>query len=80
MTPERLAALREHYDSPDTVEELAEGRWEAEVDSDPMVTTSLRLPKSLLDRVREEAVAEEPVSADVRTAMRVGRRGTVATA
>jgi hypothetical protein len=34
------------------------GRWETEVDPDPMVTTSLRLPKSLLDWIRSQAAAE----------------------
>ncbi|MGH3588688.1 MAG: hypothetical protein ACRDQ0_20455 [Pseudonocardia sp.] len=55
----REIALREHYDGTDTTDEMAEGRWEPEVDSDPMVTTSLRVPKSLLDWVREEAAAEQ---------------------
>lgn len=59
MTPEQLAALREHYDSTDTSEGLADGRWETDVESDPMVTTSLRLPKSVLDWLRDEAAAEQ---------------------
>lgn len=59
MTPEQLAAMREHYDSTDTSDGLADGRWETDAESDPMVTTSLRLPKSLLDWLRDEAAAEQ---------------------
>lgn len=59
MTPEQLAELREHYDNTSTAGDmLADGRWETDVDPDPMVTTSLRLPKSLLDWVREQAAQE----------------------
>ena len=32
--------------------------WEPDTEADPMVTTSLRPPKSLLDWVREQAVAQ----------------------
>jgi len=49
-----LAACQGHS----TADEMADGTWETDVDVDPMVTTSLRLPKSLLDRVREQAAAE----------------------
>lgn len=55
-----LAALRAHYDTTSTANELADeaaGRWETDVDPDPMITTSLRLPKSVLDQVRERAAA-----------------------
>jgi hypothetical protein len=33
--------------------------WETDIDSDPMITTSLRLPKSLLDWVRDQAEDED---------------------
>lgn len=60
MTPKKLAELREHYDTTSTAEEMLTdgGRWETDVDPDPMVTTSLRLPRSLLDWVREQAAEE----------------------
>lgn len=59
MTPDELAALREYYDNTSTADDmLTGGRWETDVDPDPMVTTSLRLPKSLLDWVREQAVEQ----------------------
>ncbi len=57
---QRIQELRDHYDSTSTVAELADGaggRWEDDVETDPMVTTSLRLPKSVLDQVRTEAKA-----------------------
>ena len=59
---QQIAELREYYDTTSTAEELADeaaGRWEDDVETDPMVTTSLRLPKSLLDTVRAEAKALE---------------------
>lgn len=61
MTPGELAALREYYDTTDTAEEMTDesGRWEADAAADPMVTTSLRLPRSLLTWVRDQAAAEQ---------------------
>jgi hypothetical protein len=32
--------------------------WEADTDADPMITTSVRLPKSLLDWIRQRAAAQ----------------------
>lgn len=60
MTPEQLAELREHYDTTSTADEMTgAGHWESDVDPDPMVTTSLRLPRSLLDWVRARAAVEK---------------------
>lgn len=47
-----------YADSHDFSTEMELGVWETETDSDPMITTSLRLPKSLLDWVREQAAAQ----------------------
>lgn len=47
--------VREYVDSHDLSEEIEQGQWETETAADPMVTTSLRLPKSLLDWVRAQA-------------------------
>ncbi|QUH04862.1 hypothetical protein HUO13_32435 [Saccharopolyspora erythraea] len=56
----KLDELAQYYDTHDTSAEMEAGRWEAEPPSpDPMVTTSLRLPKSLLDQVRARAAAED---------------------
>lgn len=54
----RLAALREHYDTTDQSDAIDRAEREDDVDPNPMVTTSLRMPKSLLDWVREQAETE----------------------
>lgn len=58
MNEKDLAELREHFDSTDLSDGVETATWESEVDPDPMIVTSLRLPKSLLDWVREQAGAE----------------------
>ncbi|WP_300012636.1 hypothetical protein [Pseudonocardia sp.] len=58
MNDKDLAELREHFGSTDLSEEIETATWETEVEPDPMVVTSLRLPKSLLDWVRDQAEAE----------------------
>lgn len=83
QTPEELAELREHYDTTSTADQMTAeaGRWETDIDPDPMVTTSLRIPKSLLDWVRERA-ADERVrpSALIRRWIEDHRDGGVAAA
>jgi hypothetical protein len=37
---------------------MGRGTWEAGAGADPMVTTSVRLPKSLLEWVRQRAAAQ----------------------
>ena len=59
MDEQELARLRDHYDHADLTTDVERARWETDVDPDPMVTTSLRLPKSLLDWVRQQAEAEQ---------------------
>lgn len=55
----RLEELAEYYGTNDTSADMASGHWEqAPPESDPMVTTSLRLPKSLLDAARRRADKE----------------------
>ncbi len=51
--------LRDHFDTTDLVDAIDSATWETEVDSDPMIVTSVRLPKSLLDWVREQAAVEQ---------------------
>lgn len=58
MDRETIARLREHYDTTDTSAEMEDGAWETDVDPDPMITTSVRLPKSVLDQLRARATAE----------------------
>ncbi|MGH3916524.1 MAG: hypothetical protein ACRDTC_24400, partial [Pseudonocardiaceae bacterium] len=55
----KLHRLAEHYDSHDTSNELEQAELVDEPsDPDPMVSLSLRLPKSLLDWVRAQARTE----------------------
>jgi hypothetical protein len=55
----RLQRLAEYYDTHDTSEELERAELvEEPVDPDPMISLSLRLPKSLLDWVRTQARTE----------------------
>lgn len=58
MDEHKLARLRDHYDNTDLSTEIDRAHWETDVEPDPMVTTSLRLPKSVLDWVREQAEVE----------------------
>lgn len=51
----RLDEIAEHAETHDFSAEMETGTWETDTEADPMVTTSLRLPKSLLDWVRERA-------------------------
>jgi hypothetical protein len=55
----KLDELREHFDAADLTDAVDTAVWETEVDTDPMIVTSVRLPKSLLDWVRERAAAEQ---------------------
>lgn len=59
MDDHRLDELREYFDGADLTDAVDAAEWETEVDTDPMVVTSVRLPKSLLDWVRERAAAEK---------------------
>lgn len=47
----RLDEIAKHAETHDFSTEIETGTWEADTGADPMVTTSLRLPKSLLDWV-----------------------------
>ncbi|MGH3546192.1 MAG: hypothetical protein ACRDPW_09750 [Mycobacteriales bacterium] len=57
ITNNNLARIADYADSHDFAAEMSKGRWiEGDAaNSDPMVSTSLRLPKSLLDWVRDQA-------------------------
>lgn len=54
----KLDEIAAHAQVNDFSTEMEQGVWETESDADPMVTTSLRLPKSLLDWVREQSAAQ----------------------
>lgn len=54
MDQDKLSDLRNYYDNENSVGG-EDGVWEADTEDDPMVTTSIRLPKTLLDWVRTQA-------------------------
>lgn len=58
MTTNRVSELAEYADTHNLSAELEQAYRDETTDSDPMVTTSLRLPESLLDWVRDQADAE----------------------
>lgn len=53
--PSHRERLAEHYDTTDTSEELAGAERDDAAPAEPMVTTSLRLPRSTMERLRHEA-------------------------
>lgn len=52
---DKIQHVRDYADSHDLSDEIDRGHWEIDTVDEPMVTTSLRLPKSLLDWVRDQA-------------------------
>lgn len=54
MDQDKLRDLRNYYDNENSVGG-EDGAWETDTEDDPMVTTSIRLPKTLLDWVRAQA-------------------------
>jgi non-homologous end joining protein Ku len=54
-----LDGARDRFDRSDLSDAIDSATWETDVDPDPMIVTSIRLPKSLLDWVREQGAAEQ---------------------
>jgi hypothetical protein len=54
----KLDEIASYAQGHDSAAEMEQGTWEADTDADPMVTTSVRLPTSLLDWVRQRAAAQ----------------------
>ena len=56
MTQERpgddYEELADYYDNTEMAEEIEDAVWEETAASDPMITTSVRLPRTLLERIR----------------------------
>ncbi len=52
---DEIADYAQHHDF---AAEMDQCTWETGTETDPMVTTSVRLPKSLLDWVRQRAAAQ----------------------
>jgi hypothetical protein len=55
---DQIKKIRDYADNFDLSDEIEQGHWETDVADDPMVTTSLRLPKSLLDWIRTRAAEQ----------------------
>jgi hypothetical protein len=55
LTSEQLRDLAGHYNEADTTDDLERAERDDSVVSEPMVTTSLRLPRSTMDELRREA-------------------------
>jgi hypothetical protein len=54
----KLDEIAAYAQGHDFAAEMERGAWETDTQADPMVTTSVRLPKSLLDWVRQRAAAQ----------------------
>ncbi|MGF1647878.1 MAG: hypothetical protein ACFCVF_13285 [Kineosporiaceae bacterium] len=56
-SPEQLAALRAHYDTADLTADVESAEFDDRVldDDEVMVSTSIRLPRSLVQRLRRRA-------------------------
>jgi hypothetical protein len=52
---DEIADYAQHHDF---AAEIEQGSWDGDTEADPMITTSVRLPKSLLDWVRQRAAAQ----------------------
>ena len=54
---DKLEELRDYYDTTDTSESVERAQWDERVlgPDEVMVSTSIRLPRSLMQRVRERA-------------------------
>lgn len=57
MNRGELEELREYYDNTSLPESVARARYEDETSDEIMVSTSIRLPRSLMRQVRERAAA-----------------------
>ena len=57
MDKNKLEELRDYYDTTDTAETVERATWDERVvgPDEVMVSTSIRLPRSLMQRVRERA-------------------------
>ena len=58
MSPEELERIAEYYDTHDVSTEIEDSVLVDSVVAEPMITTSLRLPKPIMDAIR--AAADEP--------------------
>jgi hypothetical protein len=57
MNKDELTELREYYDKTDVADAFADAEPDTRTTNEVMVSTSIRLPQSLVDKVRAQAVA-----------------------
>jgi predicted DNA binding CopG/RHH family protein len=57
MNNDELNELRDHYDKTDVTSEFTDAELDTRITDEVMVSTSIRLPQSLVDRVRAQAAA-----------------------
>jgi predicted DNA binding CopG/RHH family protein len=57
MNQDKLNKLRDYYDNTDVANEFTDAAMETHTTDEVMVSTSIRLPQSLVDKVRTQAAA-----------------------
>ncbi|BBX97727.1 hypothetical protein [Mycobacterium lacus] len=57
MNHDKLNELRDYYDNTDVANEFADAEMDTHTTGEVMVSTSIRLPQSLVDKVRRQAGA-----------------------
>jgi predicted DNA binding CopG/RHH family protein len=57
MNEDKLNKIRDHYDNADVANEFADAELDTRTTDEVMVSTSIRLPQSLVDKVRTQAAA-----------------------
>lgn len=57
MDQHKIDELREHYDTTDVAAHFQDAALETQAAAEVLVSTSIRLPQSLVNQVREQAAA-----------------------
>jgi predicted DNA binding CopG/RHH family protein len=57
MNNDELTELRDYYDKTDVTDEFADAELDTRIADEVMVSTSIRLPQSLVAKVRAQAAA-----------------------
>jgi len=55
MDQKTIGELRNHYDTTDVAEHFTDAQVDTRITDDVLVSTSIRLPQSLVNQVREQA-------------------------
>lgn len=59
MTDKRINKLREHYDTTDASADLDQAILDDTVQDDPMIGITVRLPRAVLNQVRDLAASKD---------------------